>query len=183
MLSLVKKIVLIIMLVFTTIVTADEALRVNMKQAMVKGCSSGAAKDVSLKGLNTDEYCICSAKNLIDGLSDDELKQAFLGADKSLFQTKMLSAASLCMTTNSSGSAFIKAVMYKGCINKPSFENAMINKEAYCGCVSDKFSVNISQDDMRDAIAVGQGSTTLVNTNMANKLMSIAAECINQTVN
>lgn len=183
MLSLIKKIVLTIMFVFTTIVTADEALRVNLKQAVVKGCIVGAAKDVSLKGLNTDEYCNCSAKNLIDSLSDDELKQAFLGADRSLFQIKMLSAASLCMATNSSGSAFIKTVMYKGCVDKPSFENAMINKEAYCGCVSDKFSVNISQDDMRDAIAIGQGTTQLVNTNMANKLLGVAAECFNLTVN
>ena len=55
---------------------------------MVKACSSGATKDVSLKTLNTDDYRVCSVKKLIDGLSDNELKQAFLGVDKSLFQTK-----------------------------------------------------------------------------------------------
>ena len=173
----------IVLFLSTTAAIGDEVLRVNMKQAMEKGCNSGAAKDVSLKSLNTKEYCICSAKNLIDSLSDDELKQAFLGADKSLLQTKMASAASLCMATNSTGSAFIKTAIYKSCVDKPSFENQTFNKEAYCSCVSDKLSVNISQDDMRDAIAIGQDSTKLVNTNIANKLMSVAAECLNQTVN
>ena len=86
------------------------------------------------------------------------------------------------MTINSRGSAFIKTVRYKGCVNKPSFENAMINKAAYCGCVSDKFSVNISQYDMHDAAAM-QGTTKLVHTNMAKKLMIVAAECLNQTIN
>ena len=95
----------------------------------------------------------------------------------------MARAASLWMTTNSSGSAFIKTVMYKGCVDKPNFENSMINKTACCGCVSVKFSVNISQYDMHDAIATGQGTTKLVHTNMANILMNVAAECLNQTIN
>ena len=63
MLSVIKKIVLIGMLISPTIVIADEALRVNIKQVVVNACINGAAKDVSLKGLNTDEYCVCSAKN------------------------------------------------------------------------------------------------------------------------
>ena len=40
------------MTVFTIIIIADEDFRVNLKQAVVKGCIVGAAKDVSSKVLH-----------------------------------------------------------------------------------------------------------------------------------
>ncbi len=177
-----KKLLFIIILTAVTNTFADEAMRVNMKSAIVKGCSESAAKDQALKGLNTNEYCTCSSNGLIDGLSDAELKQVFLAGDKALMQTRMTNAATLCMSTNSGASVFIKSAMYNGCIEKPTADNDMVDKEAYCSCVADKFTEHLSQEDMRDFLAIGQKTSALMDTKVADKVMGVAADCLNKTV-
>ena len=182
MLNFAKFLTALSLVAFVSVSFAESDMRANMKSAIVKSCVSSGLKDEALKNINVNEYCSCSANNMIDSMNDSELKQAFLGDDKAIMQNKMTNAASGCLSSNSGAKTFIKSAVYKGCMEKHTSDDGITDIRTYCECTAEKMSVNATPQDMNDFIEIGQGKAKLVETNISNKVMSVAAECSNQVI-
>lgn len=165
---------------------ADEHMdkaRSNYKDITLKRCNADIAVSKELAGLNKEQYCQCSTDRLVAALTDMELKQMLLQQNTDGLQQKQEEAAAYCMANNDNLTQLFNQIFYTSCVDaSKSDQNPKVNMEEYCSCTSKKLSSNLSQDDMRDFMKIGSNPDSLVETNVSNKMMNYATECLNQMV-
>lgn len=173
-------------LVVSVQVHAEEHMdkaRFNYKEIATKRCNAEIAVSKELDGLNKQQYCQCATDRFVDGLTDADLKQLFLKPEDNQFQQKQDEAATYCMAHNDNLTQLFNQIFYTSCVDAgKSDPNPKVNMEEYCGCTSKKLSSNLSQDDMRDFMKIGKDPDALVDTNVSNKMVNYATECLNQMV-
>lgn len=161
-----------------------EQTRLNMKQATQRICVQGAKLNENMKDLDSDEYCGCVSEEVFGKMTDDEIKSVFFGKNKEVMQKKQEAAIATCMLASNSINQVVTKAFYKGCINGATkYKNVQLNMPDYCGCVSDKMSSNLTQQDMQDLLKIGQDHSQAANTNVSSKMINFASQCINQMVN